>query len=239
MKGLILCFDAPLMSFGGVKVDQYYITNSFPGLSLFTGLIANALGLSRTDGDKINMLQDKLIVASRWDIEPETIVDYQTVDLGQSKMRRKGWTTTGEPEYRKGGPSARTGTHLCYKYYHANGVLVSVIALNGVGWPTLDEIAYALQFPSRPLFIGRKTCLPSKPILVGQSDGENILTILQSVKRCKRKEQKHSSNMLACWPTGLSNEHQGQINSVYDHRDWNNQLHTGNRLVTNGIIKEA
>ena len=106
MDALILRLDAPLMSFGGVIVDHHNVTERFPGLSLFAGLLSNALGWTHGEGERIGALQDRLIVASRWDIEPEAIVDYHTVDLGQPKMREKGWTTRGEPEHRDGGPDA-------------------------------------------------------------------------------------------------------------------------------------
>ena len=44
MKALILRFDAPMVSFGGVTVDQHGFTDSYPGQAMLTGLIANALG---------------------------------------------------------------------------------------------------------------------------------------------------------------------------------------------------
>lgn len=238
MDGLILRFDAPLMSFGGVRVDQHNVTSRFPGLSLFAGLIANALGLTHADGDRVNRLQDRLLIASRWDIEPQTIVDYQTVDLGQPKMREKGWTTQGEPEHREGGKAAKLGIHQRYRHYHANGVLTSALALSGSGRPDLDEIAQALRFPARPLFIGRKTCLPSQPILLGPVQGENVLTMLRAALPWKRAAQKSGPAMPACWPAGLTNERPDQIKPVYDCRDWVNQWHAGSRLVAEGPIRE-
>jgi CRISPR-associated Cas5-like protein len=37
MDILLLRFDAPLMSFGGVMVDQHGPTDRFPGLAMLTG----------------------------------------------------------------------------------------------------------------------------------------------------------------------------------------------------------
>ena len=110
MDALILRFDAPLMSFGGVRVDQHNVSERFPGLSLFAGLLSNALGWHHRDGDRIGRLQERLVVASRWDILGEAIVDYHTVDLGQPKMREAGWTTRGKPEHR-----ARTRMRRSYR----------------------------------------------------------------------------------------------------------------------------
>ena len=150
MDALILRLDAPLMSFGGVIVDHHNVTERFPGVSLFAGLFANALGWTHGEGEKIGALQDRLIIASRWDIEPEAIVDYHTVDLGQPKMREKGWTTRGEPEHRDGGP-ARFGTHIRLRHYWANGVLTAALALRDNTVPDLATLEAALQQPARPL----------------------------------------------------------------------------------------
>jgi CRISPR system Cascade subunit CasD len=239
MDGLILRFDAPLMSFGGLKVDQHNITDRFPGLSLIAGLIANALGWCHSDFEKIQQLQDRLLLASRWDIQPEQIVDYHTVDLGQPKMRKPGWTTRGNPEHREGGPAAKFGTHQRYRHYLANGILTSVAALRGDESPDIITLETALKKPSRPLFIGRKTCLPSTPILLGRMSGENVLAILEKVPRAERKGFSEKAPMSARWPAGLASERIDQVKQVFDIRNWISQLHEGSRPVAEGFIEEG
>ncbi|WP_082411796.1 type I-E CRISPR-associated protein Cas5/CasD, partial [Methylogaea oryzae] len=98
MDILLLRFDAPLMSFGGVMVDQHGPTERFPGLSLLAGLFGNALGYRHGDAEALEALQARIEYAARWDVEPQALLDYHTVDLGQPKMREPGWTTRGEPE---------------------------------------------------------------------------------------------------------------------------------------------
>ncbi|WP_324669367.1 type I-E CRISPR-associated protein Cas5/CasD [Geochorda subterranea] len=44
MRALVMRFDAPLVSFGSVLVDQHGFIDLFPGTSMLTGLVANALG---------------------------------------------------------------------------------------------------------------------------------------------------------------------------------------------------
>ena len=239
MEGLILRFDAPLMSFGGVKVDQHNVTDRFPGLSMIAGLIANALGWVHADMEKIQQLQGRLLLASRWDFDPVPIVDYQTVDLGQAKMREPGWTTRGIPEHRDGGPAAKFGTHQRYRHYLSNGVLTSVIAFRDDEPPDIFAIEKALAQPARPLFVGRKTCLPSSRILVGRISGENVLDMLVRIPRASRNGGADEGAMSARWPAGLTEERPEQVHQVFDIRDWSSQLHTGSRSVTEGLIKEA
>lgn len=240
MDALILRFDAPLMSFGGVMVDQHNVTDRFPGLSLFAGLLANALGWKHRDGERIDRLQERLVVASRWDVPGETLVDYHTVDLGQPKMREKGWTTRGEPEHRDGGPDAKFGTHQRYRHYWANGILTSTLSLvNADEAPTLDDLETALRRPARPLFLGRKTCLPSAPILAGRASGGDVLAILKTVPRAVCAQRPGPENMPARWPAEIGQAREEQIRPIYDQRDWNNQWHAGSRQVAEGPLVEA
>lgn len=239
MEGIILRFDAPLMSFGYVKVDQHNVTDRFPGLSLMAGLMANALGWVHADVEKIQRLQDRLLLVSRWDIPPVPIVDYHTVDLNQPKMKEPGWTTRGTPEHREGGSAAKFGTHQRYRHYLANGVLTSVIALRDDLQPDLQSIEKALAHPSRPLFIGRKTCLPASRILLGRASGENLLDMLKNVPRSNRMVSAEGKAMTARWPAGLGAEHPEQLRYVFDMRDWKSQLHTGSRCVAEGVVKEG
>ena len=46
---LALRLEAPLMSFGGVLVDNRGVTEPFPTRSMLAGLIANALGHDHRD----------------------------------------------------------------------------------------------------------------------------------------------------------------------------------------------
>ena len=239
MDALILRLDAPLMSFGGVIVDHHNVTERFPGLSLFAGLLSNALGWTHGEGERIGALQDRLIVASRWDIEPEAIVDYHTVDLGQPKMREKGWTTRGEPEHRDGGPDAKFGTHIRYRHYWANGVLTAVLALTNDAAPDLTILESALRQPARPLFLGRKTCLPNSPVLAGHASGADVLSILKTIPRiqCPLRPTRNP-RMSARWPAEVGHNREDQTKAIYDQRDWKNQWHSGRRIVAEGFIEE-
>lgn len=238
MDALILRLDAPLMSFGGVMVDHHNVTDRFPGLSLFAGLLANALGWSHGDGEKIGALQDRLIVASRWDIEPEAIVDYHTVDLGQPKMVEPGWTTRGIPEHRDGG-EAKKGTHIRLRHYWANGVLTAILALTDDTAPDLATLENALTQPMRPLFLGRKTCLPSSPIFFGRATGDDVLAILKTIPRARCVARKtKGQTMAARWPADVGTNREDQIKAIYDQRDWKNQWHAGRRIVAEGPIEE-
>ncbi len=130
MQALVLRLDAPLMSFGSVIVDHHDQIHRFPGTAMLVGLLANALGWHHGDFACLQALQSRLEQAARWDIAPKLLVDYQTVDLGQPHMLGPGWTTTGSPEARGGGP-AKMATHPRLRRYWMDGLATVVLTLNG------------------------------------------------------------------------------------------------------------
>ena len=163
MKAVILRFDAPMISFGSVIVDHHGFTDFFPGVSMLTGMIGNSLGWHHTDFERLQDLQDRIDFAARWDVRPNRVIDYHTVDLGSDKMCKPGWTTRGEIEHRAGGTGAKYGTHQRYRHYLTDGLMTVALGLVGEGYPGLDTIKEAFERPARPLFLGRKTCLPARP----------------------------------------------------------------------------
>jgi CRISPR system Cascade subunit CasD len=239
MKCLILRLEAPLMSFGGVLVDQRNPTDRFPGRALLAGLIANALGWNHAQFDDLNDLQERLRYAARWDVVPEAVRDYHTVELGQAHLKDPGWTTRGRPEHRKGSGDKRHGTHQRYRHYWADGVLTVALGLKA-GEPGLDGVEQALCRPARPLFLGRKTCLPSGPILRSRREVPNLLAALQTEPADPRAGEG-SCDMEACWPPGLTHQDTEIRQRQYwtDDRDWHNQVHVGQRPMIVGIIREV
>lgn len=240
MKALILRLDAPLLSFGKAIVDHHGFTDFFPGLAMLTGLIANALGWGHGDFDKLQKLQDRIDFAARWDVSPQPIVDYHTVELGSDKMRNPGWITRGVPEHRKGGDSAKYGTHQRYRHYLADGLMTVAVTIEGDVYPNVADVRAAFERPARPLFLGRKTCLPARPLLDPQMpvfEGDNLLDILTRIPVWDRDgSPAHASRKtLACWSSSVSG-YSGRSVLVYDMREWSSQLPAGSRWRTEGMI---
>ena len=239
MDVLRLRFDSALMSFGSVIVDQHNVTDRFPTLSMLTGLFGNALGYCHNDHRKLTNLQERIEFAARWDIEPEAFVDYQTVDLNQPHMsldRKGGWTTRGYPEWRAGGNAARLGTHQRYRHYWANGVMTLAVSLLGKDIPTTNSLKQALKTPVRPLFLGRKSCLPSTPIVLDLVSSGNVLDALSDAPRARQGDRIENGLMSACWPLHLNGVDKAREVRVYDIRDWNSQVHTGSRKRLEGLL---
>ena len=236
MKVLVLRLDAPLVSFGAPMVDQNGVVQAFPTLSLLTGMFANALGWNHHDTNKLTSLQSRLRFAARIDRRGEALVDYQIADLGQPWMISKnaGWTTQGAIAER-GGASGE-GLHIRYRHYRADSLHTVTLTLVGEESPTVDGVARALTEPARPLFIGRKCCIPASRLLLDNIDAPSLVAALAGVPRSARAD---SGPLSACWwegddPTGAVGD--SRVVPVTDERDWKNQIHTGRRLMREGRV---
>lgn len=238
MDILILRLDAPLMSFGAPIVDRHGEIQSYPALSMISGMLGNALGYDHSDFDKLQRLQERLQYASRQDRAGQEIQDYQTVDLSQDFMRDKnGWTTEGWLDKRKGGAASK-GTHIRLRDYRADSIHTASLTLQPADEaPTIDDLQKALQHPERPLFIGRKTCLPASPLFIKRMQAENLAKALQKIPLAKRADKRNSYP--AWWPVDEEGDHpKANIEQpVTDRRDWANQIHTGERWIAHGEIQ--
>ena len=238
MEVLILRLDAPLMSFGAPIIDRHGKVQPYPALSMLVGMLGNALGYDHSDFGKLESLQKRLKYASRQDRAGQQIQDYQTVDLSKEFMLDKNaWTTQGWLDKRKGGSSSK-GTHIRLRDYRADSIHTVALTLQSADEkPTIDDLQQALQYPERPLFIGRKTCLPATPLFVKKMECESLMEALQNAPLSDRADQRE--RFPAWWPVG-ENKNQPKADfeePVTDRRDWKNQIHVGERWIARGEIE--
>ena len=234
---LILRLDAPLMSFGGVVIDNFGETDDWPSASLLVGMIGNALGYRRTDREDLQALQDRLVFACRADCEGERLRDFQAADLNKND---KGWTTHGQPEGRAGGANTYIGKHLRYRFYWTDRVITVALRLEPAeGEPSLDQVAKALDYPARPLFIGRKPCLPTAPLLVGRGQGESALDAVSKAPLLDAKDQRQAAHTAFAPVHDAPHpfvEDQYREVQVSGRRNWVSDVHGGEQRWLEGRL---
>jgi CRISPR system Cascade subunit CasD len=216
-RWLHLRLTAPLMAFGGVAIDQVGPTRDFPSASALTGLLANALGWKRQEGAAHQGLQDRLEFGALIAREGNLLTDNQNAKL---EAKDRGWTTWGSPDERAG--ATYDSPHRRRRDYLADHDCRVVMRLTPGEGPDIDAIAAALDRPARPLFIGRKPCLPSAPLFAGWVDGANARVALAALALPGR----------AMWP--MSGDEPGQ--DLPDLRNWISGLHGGSRRVCEGVL---
>ena len=232
-RHLLLRLRAPLIAFGGETIDNYGVIRDFPALSMVTGLFGNAMGWDRGDDALHNRLQERMVMGARLDSDGERLVDFQTAQL---QANDKGWTSRGVAEERAGGAGSYAGPHLRYRHYHADmNALVALRLQPGDESPTLEDLATALDKPARPLFVGRKNCLPTSRLMAGWVEADNILSALQFA------EPALLHNVRAQWPDGEGRlpDQQDRTLDVCDERNWTSGVHGGWRPVREGVLRFA
>ncbi len=231
-RHLLIRLSSPLIAFGGETIDNFGVIRDFPALSMVTGLIANALGWDRGDDMLHNCLQERLRMGARLEAPGSRLTDFQTAQLGAND---KGWTTWGTAEERRGGAASYDSPHLRYRDYHADLTALLAVRLEPANdSPTLDEVAQALDRPQRPLFIGRKPCLPVGRLVAGWIDADSVLQALQLAPLANG-----ARGLRAQWPNGEGQLAGDRVVDVCDERNWTSGVHGGWRPVREGLIKSA
>jgi CRISPR system Cascade subunit CasD len=146
---------------------------------------------------------------------------------------KAGWTTRGAIAVRGGASS--DGTHIRYRHFRADSVHTVALSLQEGGPPSLDEVLEGLRHPARPLFLGRKCCLPAEPVARRIVEAESLLGALKSEPRATRADD---GPLPAWWWEGSEEAplDASRVVPVSDERDWENQVHVGRRLMREGLI---
>lgn len=232
------------MAFGGTMIDAIGPTLEMPIKSMITGLLANALGWQRGERAKHRDLQDRIVMGVRLDRAGTELYDFQTALLFEDENN---WTTRGKPEGRKKSPSYSWGksgrkelNHIRNRFYRADAfATVAVRLVPPTDAPTLDDIANALRTPARALFIGRKPCLPARPVfaneIVDAATVYNALKaagIIEGPPKPRWREAEPDLVRLAIPPgEGRPLEASHRRETIADVRDWMAGVHAGeNRL---------
>lgn len=212
---LLLRLEGALQSWGENAKWDTRDSASMPTKSGIVGLIACAMGLER-DAPEIIALSDAISVSIRADRPGVKTVDFQTV--------------TGEP-LRKSDGSKRSGgnTFISQRTYLQDASFLVVIATDQ-NWH--DRIVAALKAPKWSVFLGRKCCIPSRPVLEQESVGSNdVLTLLHSYPLAAK----------AVYPVSFETDiplTNAPQNTRTDEIIPGNRTFTG-RTVWHGVIKEG
>ncbi|MCC5877795.1 MAG: type I-E CRISPR-associated protein Cas5/CasD [Candidatus Sumerlaeia bacterium] len=176
---LLLRLAAPLQSWGTQSRFLIRDTGREPSRSGVIGILCAALGMPRTA--PLNHF-NSLKFAVRVDREGVVIRDFHTVGGGEDDHRILRHTNG----IRKYGVSiASTGRAdrgiLTERYYLSDARFL--VGLGSEDLPFLEKLEAALREPKWPLYLGRKACIPSEPILPpgralreGTSDPVAVLT---------------------------------------------------------------
>ncbi len=163
MAVLLLRFAAPLQSWGADSKFETRRTNREPTKSAVIGMLSAAVGLRRDQTEELERLNN-LRFGVRVDKEGALLVDFH-----MAKNSEK-----------------RNADYLTYRHYLQDAVFLVGIECEDI--KILEELKHALRRPAFPLYLGRRSCPPTLPLLLGIRQG-NLLEVLQKEPPlCERVE---------------------------------------------------
>ena len=216
------------MSFGTTAVDHRRPVQPWPAASMLTGLLANALGWDRSETTQLDRLQARLRWAARIDRPGQALNDFQTAQLAKTD---KGWTTRGVVEERGGGADSYNSPHLRSRDYRADASVVVALRLDPAEEPpTLETIARALDHPARPLFLGRKGCLPATRLGLGLVQADDAVQALHQA--ASAHDGAAAQDAAIYFNTGAAPVGEGlRIHHTSDERRFALDVHAGRQQV--------
>jgi CRISPR system Cascade subunit CasD len=164
MKSVLLRLEGPLQAWGTQGRYSIRDTDSEPSKSGVLGLVGCAMGMVRDDRERLEQLR-ALRMAVRIDRPGRAMRDLHTVGAG---------TFRGKPHAMWG---LEGKTVLTHRYYLVDAAFT--VALGHTNDEFVERIARSLQDPVWPLFLGRRSCVPSEPVflaLVSASPEDALVT---------------------------------------------------------------
>lgn len=159
MATLLLRLAAPLQAWGNSSKFNIRITEREPTKSGVIGMVASALGIQRNkNSDDLKELAN-LHFGVRIDREGKLLKDFHMVYTGKMSDSERRCT---KPD--------SNNMNLTERYYLSDAVFLA--ALESDETELLQKIENALKKPVYPLFLGRRCCPPTLPLVLGIRDSE-------------------------------------------------------------------
>jgi CRISPR system Cascade subunit CasD len=159
-----------MQSWGTESRLQLRRTDSHPSKSGVLGMILCAMGVRREEAPSVLGPLGELRMGVRLDRPGTKDWDYHTVGAGIGIRKAEGGikytATTKEPE-----------TLLSRRQYLYDASFL--VALHGEP-ETVRKVVDSLRNPVWPVFLGRKCCVPSEPVLDGEGDFADLRSALSS-----------------------------------------------------------
>ncbi len=159
---LVLRLEGPLQSWGFDSQYNRRNTGLMPTKSAIAGMCCAALGLSRGSKVELKFLKSFSEIRMTTIAIPKKVLEHELC-VG----RLQDYHTIQNTRKASGGIK---GTHITHRQYLTDAAFGVLLEANTT---ILGNISRALADPKWGIWLGRKTCIPSAPILVGMHHNKN------------------------------------------------------------------
>lgn len=172
---LVICLRAPLASFGENAGNAERGTSDMPTRSALIGLAAAALGIERNDAEGQERLSRSLVTASALYDRGHPLSDFHTFQSLHQSAR--GAATRAEALAKKD----YLETSISRRHYRSGGLWQAAYRLSETGEGlTLEELQRAFKAPLFVLYLGRKSCSLSHPLVPRLEAAETVVDAFKS-----------------------------------------------------------
>lgn len=163
---LFLWLEGPMQSWGERARWSERDTAAEPTKSGIVGLLACGLGWSRDED--LRSLSRAIRLGVRCDRPGQILVDYHTV---------VGGVMSAEGKVKKNAATREPETVVSHRFYLCDALFLAAVQ-STPEW--IGQLAQAVQAPVWPLYLGRKSCPPTRPVFAGVGDFPDLETALTS-----------------------------------------------------------
>ncbi len=161
---ILLRLEGALQSWGEHSRFDYRDCASMPTKSGIVGMIGCAMGLWR-GSEQLTALSEKIRVAVRCDRPGKQNIDFHTVTADDAILNADG-------KKKKDQHGKPVKTIVTYRTYLQDASFLAAIETN---WELAQKIDHAFHEPRWPVYLGRKSCIPSRPVYIGIKEEYNSL----------------------------------------------------------------
>lgn len=164
---LLLRLEGPLQAWGARARWDVRDTAPEPTKSGVIGLLGCALGYPMGD-ERLVKLSEALRFGVRVEQAGRMLIDFQTITdflpLADGRYRHSGIKTATSLQKLRKDMEVEPGTIISPRAYLQDAAFLVAFDARQAQSAILADCAYALQQPTWPLFLGRKACVPTRPI---------------------------------------------------------------------------
>ncbi|MDO5785607.1 MAG: type I-E CRISPR-associated protein Cas5/CasD [Eubacteriales bacterium] len=222
-KLLVLCLEGALQSWGEESKWDIRDSSNMPTKSGIVGLLACAMGLERGEPE-IAAMSAAITLAVREDRAGTRLLDFHTV--------------TGAPLLNASGKPRSSGNTFISKRQYLQDASFLVFIDCADDWR--ERMIQALQHPKWCLYLGRKSCVPSRPVLIGVTEAyTDIPEALQKYPIQTKRRHRNSDKGQTCRyaseiaDTGDSTVSRSDVILADGYRQFTR------RRVWRGVVKEV
>lgn len=168
-KTLLLWLEGPLQSWGGDVLPYDRTTQSFPTRSAIYGLVFSACGWFGPQEERLAAAAScPLRIAGYQSADALPFSDFQSVGVGYDQ--NDDWEDRMIPKRSDGKrPAGVAGGKVLLKHYLTDCRFAAFVGVPDA-WEA--DVRAAIVSPAGPLYLGRKSCVPGYPPLLGLFDAE-------------------------------------------------------------------